>query len=435
MSVVSIPTRSVFERVIARACEIDLLFWAVRTVLFAAVLGNAIDIEATHVNDGIKIGINFQAIAKAGLVVAAGLLGFYGWLRFGVVRVLQQTSVGILATLLAILYFLAVGTSIDRSVSLVNAIAFTSYVLLISTALVVVGAERIANDIWLALLLLVSMAWFCYLVVPSVGVYVEPAGAQDDIPRLTMLAHPNTAGRLASLFVIFTLAGLPSRKMVWWLRIGFALLGMATVYASLSRTAMIALVVGLSISHARWFFHRTVLKFLLAATVIGTFVVLYIDNRYGTDRILNKLLVSSSKTKDAEEITSATGRTIIWAHCWKLIKKKPLLGYGAGTSPLLLEKFSFQTHNIILNPALGLGLGGGLVVAVWLLVNLYWGLLSKNLVVSGVSIFIIVSGFTENTILPTFPEAATLSWLFVSLWPYLDFAKEKAKVSPPSDIA
>ncbi len=190
---------------------------------------------------------------------------------------------------------------------------------------------------------------------------------------------------------------------------------------------MVACLISLLIFNRDWLRSRIFLLMVGPMVLFATFGLLYIDNQYGLDRVVKDILVGTSKTGDAEEITSATGRTAIWAESWRLIKEKPILGYGSGTSPLLLEKFSHQTHNIILNPMLSMGLGAGVVVGLWLLINLSWAFTTKVHLISAVCVFTMISGLTENTILPTYPETCTLSWLLVSFWPYLEFATAKAR--------
>ncbi len=185
----------------------DLFPLAVRAVLFLAFFGNTLDIES--VNDP-TVGINFQAAYKAVLVLAAGVLGGIGWWRLAAVRRLQQTMVGVLSIVLGTLYFLAVPWSIDKSVSLVGAVAFNSYVLLVMTALVLHGAKRIFYDALVALFLFLSLAWGIYLFVPSVGVYMEAAGAHAEVARMHGVGHPNAIGRSGSMMAIILVAAIVS---------------------------------------------------------------------------------------------------------------------------------------------------------------------------------------------------------------------------------
>ncbi len=110
-----------------------------------------------------------------------------------------------------------------------------------------------------------------------------------------------------------------------------------------------------------------------------------------------------------------------------------MIGYGANTSPILLKNHSFQTHNIVLNPALSFGLLGMAVMVIWLYLNLYWAINAENRFVIGVGFFILVSGVTEDTLLSTFPEPATLAWLMISFLPYLAFAESKADARSTSE--
>jgi exopolysaccharide production protein ExoQ len=407
--------------------EADVFALAVRAVLMCAFFGNAIDYEAAHFVQDMKIGINFQAIIKAGFVVLAGLLGAIGWWRYGGVRVLQETSVGVLAVALGGIYFLAVLTSIDRSVSLVAAVAFNSYVLLMMTALIVCGPARIIQDGMFAILLHILLGWFFYLCIPEIGVYVESAGVQGEIRRMNGLAHPNVFGRLAGVYTVLALAKYSEGGRQAWVHALAAAFGFVSAAATLSRTALLATIFAAAFLNLYWLRHRLVLKAIFPILCLGLLGFVVIENEIGLERVIDRVLTGTSKTKDAEEITSVTGRTTIWEYSWKKIKERPILGYGAGTSPLILEDHSYQTHNIVLNPMMSFGFGGGIVMLAWLALNFYWSVNSSNPFVRGIGIFIIVSGLTENTILPTFPEATTLSWLAISFIPYVAFAIERAK--------
>jgi exopolysaccharide production protein ExoQ len=403
----------------------DLFPLAVRMVLFGGFFANILDIEKPG---DPTVGLNFQAGLKAGLVVLAGALGFLGVLRFEAVRRLLMTGVGVLAILLSFLYFATLPFSIDRTVSLVGAVSFTSYLLLILTGLVLIGPHKLLSDSALALFLFLASGWFCYLFIPELGTFVEQAG-KDKILRMSGLTHPNSLGRTAGIFVLVFMAVRQERRalgLVWLAGIAF---GLVTIWASLSRTSMAACLLSVMVLHYTWIGSRWFIAAASMAIFAGIIGLLYIDNQYGLDRVINEILVGSSKAGDAEEITSVTGRTEIWAETWSLVQERPFTGYGFGTSPLLLEDHSFYTHNIVLNPTLSFGYAGGIVVLIWLLVNLRWLILSDINAVKAISTYILVSGMTENTILGTYPESSTLVWLMVSFWPYLAFAT-RGDVSP-----
>ncbi len=407
-------TRGIVRRVVG----MDLYPLAVRIVLFLAFLGNTVDIE-THTNP--TVGVNLQAGLKALLVVAAGCLGAIGWWRLHAVRALLMTPVGLLAMSLVFLYFLSSLTSIDPTVSLVGAVAFVSYLLLVLTALTLHGPQRVLMDAVLALFCFLIAVWGTYLFIPEVGVLMEAAG-KDSVARMSGLGHPNALGRSASIFAILILAGYRSRQY----KLGIALIGISfgllSVWESLSRTAMVACLGSILICNRDWLRSKLFLASIGPVCFFGMAGILYVENRYGLDRVVHRIMVGTSKTGDADEITSATGRTDIWAFAWKLIKQRPITGYGSGTSPLLMENYSHHTHSIILNPMLSMGVLGGVVVLLWLMLNIKDAFSTSTHAISAITFFIIISGLTENTILPTYPEICTLCWLIVSFWPYLDSA-------------
>jgi O-antigen ligase len=396
---------------------VELFPMAVRGVLFLAFLGNSLDLESDL---DPKVGLNLQAIAKAALMVMAGGLGCIGWWRLPEVRRLLQTGIGCLALGLGGLYFASVPTSIDLPVSLVGAIAFPSYLLLLLTALVLHGPFRILYDAFAALGCYLLIAWLLYWWMPEFGVYMEATGVQGlEIARMHGMGHPNALGRSASIFALVCLAGYRQRHFSWLVATWGVLFGLATIWASLSRTALLACLLSILVFHRAMFRHRWVLVGLGPLCLLAVASLIFIDSHYGLEQLMTKVLTSVSKTGEADEILSVTGRTDIWAYSWQLIKARPWLGYGSGTSPLLLQDYSHQTHNILLNPMLSLGVGAGMIVGLWLLLNAVWALKTEVHAVSAICIFILISGVTENTILSTYPETCTLSWMLISFWPYL----------------
>jgi O-antigen ligase len=384
--------------------------------MFLAFFGNTLDIEMAN---GPQVGFNFQSAFKSVLTMAAGMLGTIGWWTLPAVRNLLKVPVGLLAITLGIFFLACIPTSVDLNVSLVSAIAYWSYLLLVLTAIAQLGPLRVFSDAIFALLIFQAIAWLIYLVFPSTGVYLEAAGANDQVARMHALGHPNALGRSGCVFVILALTFYRNSRISFIFTVAGCLFGFATIRASLSRTALIACIAACMLLVRDWF--RS--KYVLIAS--GPFVLLicvliaYVEHIRGFDNIFNDLAISVSKTGDAEEITSATGRTEIWAESWRLIMQRPVFGWGTGTSPILLPDFSHQTHNILLNPMLGMGLGAGLVVLIWLLINIANAIRTGEPLIAAVTLLTIVSGLTENTILPTFPEVCTLSWLIISFWPYL----------------
>jgi hypothetical protein len=390
--------------------------FSIRLTLIAALILNNIDIEATQAGEDIEIGLNAMAVVKACLVAAAGILGFVGFWTSRRTRELWFTPAGALAVAMVFIYLATMPTSIHRLVSTVATISITAYLLLITACLAFLGPERILRDILYATGIYLAIAWICYFAFPSVGVLREYAGAQEAVGRMTGLAHPNTLGGIASLFFILLACrfdeGLRGRRLLG------IIFGGLTILASLSRTAIVACTLSMLGIHRRWFRHRLVVYSAFPLMCFAFAAICYVDNEYDLNRVVKQFLVGISKTKDSEEITSATGRTEIWAYVVKLVKRSPFYGYGANTSPILLKDHSFQTHNIILNPTLCHGILGGILITSWLIVNLYWVFNSDNPEVRAIGIYILVSGLTEDTILSTFPETMTLAWLSATFIPY-----------------
>lgn len=211
-----------------------------------------------------------------------------------------------------------------------------------------------------SLLVLMSLAW--EIVGPGTPPVVQNGVILDSgIAGLArhngITASPNQFGRVAATTVVIGVLLLRSRP---WVRYGWALqaIGLAGLFYAQSRTAMIIGVAFALIAHA----------LSGRAAAVGTLVVLCgalalwmsAAGLIGVDTV-------TRKNGGTEELTTATGRTALWAIAWDLAWDEPLAGHGAFATEDVLApavedgRVAFKAadaHDVYLNIFVSQGLFG-----------------------------------------------------------------------------
>jgi O-antigen ligase len=134
-----------------------------------------------------------------------------------------------------------------------------------------------------------------------------------------------------------------------------------------------------------------------------------------------------SKSGDASELTSATGRTEIWGKAIELISKEPLFGYGAATSKFLLKDFSMHTHNLVLNVAFSTGIIGGFVALCMCLGRFFRLFVERHPIADALVVFILVNGLFENVIFSILCGLPTILWTVGLALPALEKINKEAE--------
>jgi exopolysaccharide production protein ExoQ len=219
---------------------------------------------------------------------------------------------------------------------------------------------------WPALVEVIAAA-FAVLALVSlfVGVLVPAVGRMQDVfPgawRGTWVEKNTFGGMMVFGFLAFVSAASlnPRRAVLWW---GFAALAVLLVLLSTSKTALIALVLGVA-----------ALGFVLlvrrggAVAVVAVYFTVLSAVGVGAAIILAPDVFLDLLGKDA----TLTGRTKIWAAVVRLIRQQPWLGYGyaavwsddSGRGPLawIVKQAGYKpdhAHNSWLEQWLGVGLFG-----------------------------------------------------------------------------
>jgi len=387
--------------------------------LFAVAFGNLVDVEPN--ND--SVGISGQVLVKLMFLGVGGLYGGIGVLTDVKVRRLLFSFPMMWMMLLLFLFCLAAPTSPTVVLSLASAISIACVLTMTTTALVQLGVKNVLNVVFYASSAYVVGSWLAYWFVPSVGVFLEPTTEGQFIPRMGGLAHPNTLGQTSGMTLVLGLILYRDSKSFSWLRTFVIFAALAALVGSLSRTSLLATICAVVVVFRMHIFQRRYLMGAIACGFAGIILLMAASMFTDIESKVASKLGMLSKSGDTSELTSATGRTDIWAKAIELIGERPALGYGAGTSKVLLKDYSLHTHNLILNIALSTGVFGGLL-AFWMcferLIRLF---VARHPVADALVVFILVNGLFENVIFSTLAGLPTILWIVALAVPTIEAIK------------
>ncbi len=386
-------------------------------VIIAAVFSGPLDIAEGAGGDlDARLAKGPSVLLKLATAAMAMLTGLLGITLMPKVRSILSTLPGLALVAVAFIFLATCLTSVT-SASMPIAIVFTGYLLFIPTAIVLLELRGVMAATLIGSLLFTLAALFLYVFVPRYGVFPEDMGDGVLIERLGGMSQPNHTGRTAMLGLLIASYFLRQPRTSSWLCwIAICIFSIAGALA-MSRTALLGAIICLCLLNLDLLLTRVGISGIIASAVMGVAALFALSAAGYEDWVAKKFLGAVTKTGDLEEVTQVTGRAEIWERALKLIKGRPLQGYGLGANKIMLKDHLQSTHNILLHPALAAGvIAGGLTFALlcWNLFNVFF---CPHLLVRALSAYIIISGFTEDTIYETFPGACTLLWLFCCLWP------------------
>lgn len=385
------------------------------TLITIVAFLNAVDVSI----DKDKVGLDAQVMLKLLGIGFAGIYGGIGFLTDRRVRDLVQSFPVFWVVLIIAMYFLSVPFSIDPKVSLASTLSMVAVLLLTLRALVQIGILPVLNAIFVGMGLFNVLSWVVFFLWPAVGVLEEPLPDGKFALRMSGLAHSNVLGQYSGLTVVLGTIMAFTYKKRSGMRIGLIVVALGALVCSLSRTSLAATVFALVIAYRRVFFKREYLRRYVVATMVGVFAMLLISTQVDLGAKIKEKMTLVSKSGDAEELTSATGRAEIWAYAIRLLGQRPLIGYGAATSKHYLARYSSYTHNMILNVAFSTGLIGGLACLVMVLGRVRAMFKISHPLADGILVFIIVNGFFENVIFAIIVGMPTMVWIMSLSWPLL----------------
>jgi O-antigen ligase len=363
-----------------------------------------------------QVGLTWQVMIKlsvSGLVAGIGLLELC-WNR-AILRQLLTIPACLVGGILVLGLPAAVASSIPAALPAV--IINAAYLVFVAVCLERIGLDRFLQALLLGIAVGLTSAWLLYFFVPSYGVFPELLNDGLIVRRLGGIGHPNSVARSAMLALLISSYLLGQTKLPKTIGIPLLLLEIASVLFAKSRTVMLGGFFAIGVMIFERLKSRAGLALATSFAAFGFVGLLALAAVGQEDRVVGKLIESVSKSGDAEELTSGTGRIDIWNRAVELIAERPLTGHGFGAAVVLMVDHSQSTHNSILHASMIAGVGGGilmLAIYAWMV----WVFLStNNAFIRGAITFLMISGLMEETILETFPGPATMIWLACCLYP------------------
>ena len=267
------------------------------------------------------------------------------------------------------------------------------------------------------------LTWFAALAFPS-SAWLPPY--EKPVYRLQGISgHPNILAKQAAVFILLVIAARQRghmKRLLSWALLG---LGFVTLLATNSRTALLALVFA-------WILVELRSRRLLLAGIAASIVLLGLVVLAGSTGILpsiDVLLGSASRSGDASEVLTLTGRTELWGFVWEKILQRPLQGYGFNAfGPIMSrawygnEDAGAEAHNSFLQALFTVGLLGTVPFVSAFIVLLRRWIKQPNALRDLFTSYILIAGATEAE-LTSLPVLLTLA-------AFLAFALDAAARSP-----
>ncbi|WP_374316878.1 O-antigen ligase family protein [Aquabacterium sp.] len=225
----------------------------------------------------------------------------------------------------------------------------------------------------------------CVMCVISLILLVAlPMMARDlaDPGAFRLRGLTGSANSIGPILTVGLIIGLSMQHLArdsawrWWHRFMMLCLLVGLVLTN-SRSSMLGLAAGVA-AEAVIARRHTVLTALVAmlGAAVGAVVILVPSVLKGFVTVFTELF---SRSGQAQEITSFTGRSDVWKACLKLIQEQPWFGYGLGSVRVEIPKVFWDAwgnttataHNFVLESMISVGLlGTSLLVIVLVMTTL-----------------------------------------------------------------
>lgn len=376
-----------------------------------------------------EVGLDLQVLVKLGMIGAGGLYGLYGLLTRPKARQMITSFPVAWILIIATFYFIAVPFSPFPRNALVSTCSIIAILFMMVTALDHIGVQRVVNAMFWGMSAFIVGSWYVYFAHPHIGVLAEPITNGEFAYRMSGLAHANTLGQVSGLTVLFAFVLVFSYKNRNPMIIIIGLLALGALIGSLSRTSLMACVASFLFGYRHLYLKKKYafaylvggLALILALLVLNTQVDLQ-------EKFVGKLELLS-KSGDADELTTATGRSDIWAHAFYLLGDRPVTGYGAATQKYYFQDHSLYTHNLVINIAFSAGIFAGITAVLMILMRVRLLFIRTYRLADAIAVFIIVNGLFENVIFSILAGLPTMLWILALAWPLLPDEKSETSAN------
>lgn len=302
--------------------------------------------------------LDFQSILKIAVWIGGMVIAIYA-----TPKIFQRIFKGDIKWLALYSVFALGGTlySVSPAYTFGAGVAAVAYCLMAASLTILLTQRQILYGLLVGLIIFLGLSLMLYFIL-GWGMADMEGGT---VRRLAGIAgSPNSLGRAASLTIlVIAVLCISHRVSIFKLHCLIPLvMAVMCLFMSDSRTPVLASLVGF----VMYCFRK---RLWLGASLLVllyplAFIVLNVDIRW------NDLAVVFSRTGRASELLTFTGRTEIWHAVWEAFLKKPFLGYGFGSTKVLIPEiysnyWGFtvtQAHNFLLQVLVTTGLiGAGLI--------------------------------------------------------------------------
>jgi len=316
-------------------------------------------------------------------------------------------------------YVAAIPFSTSPRNSLVSTCSIIGVLLMTVTALDHLGVMKTVKAIFVGMAFFIIGSWLFYFAFPEIGVLQEAITGGKFVYRMSGLAHANTLGQYSGLTVVMSVILFFSYKQRSWFILGIGILALGALVNSYSRTSLMATMLALFIGYRHIYFRSEYFgRYLLAVTVLMLGLLVMSTQMDLGEKIASKMQLLS-KSDDADELTTATGRSEIWAHAIFLLKDRPINGYGAATQKYHFEEHSLYTHNLFFNIAFSAGYLAGIAALFMIFGRLRALFNNRHPLSDAIVVFIFINGLFENVIFSILAGLPTMLWVMALAWPLL----------------
>ncbi|MCB1590819.1 MAG: O-antigen ligase family protein [Alphaproteobacteria bacterium] len=340
--------------------------------------------------------MDFQILIKLSLWMAGlglGILFFRRWIG----NALRADNILLVVLLVQILLACLYAPHMTYAVACF--ISLVAVFMILYFASIFLDEGEILYAVLIAISVICVISIIAYFVTPEFARMGEWIDGQH-VPgnRLSgVTGNPNSMGLMAAFALIiathyrtdFARKNLPVFGICVFLNI-------VALLMSNSRSSLAAMIVSLS---AAYFLKFTPQR-ILAASVLaacGIAFLLLVD--------LEAIMALLSRSGDAREITTATGRTYIWETAIQLIEERPFTGWGYTSTKEILPLHAYEighppqsTHNLYLQMLFAMGIPGLTTFLALMFVKFYFSMKFQDFFKITIMIFLLLHGFTESTI-------------------------------------
>lgn len=394
--------------------------YAIGTILILVVLLIDAKFEVPHE----PFEVSWKSVMK--VAVWAALVGLAGLRWRSIARILLKREIILLFAYAAIALISALW-SVVPAFSGGAAVGLFAY-----GALACIVAVDLREETVIRLFVWTLLAFVCSGII---GAAVDPDLAWlppslDEIQsghRLQGFAdHPNALGEIAAILILMAVTARRQAligRATFYGSLGF---GVATILATGSRTALVAVVTAWGLVASR----NSRFGGAVAIVSLGVLSLILVLAACGALPDITKYFGELSRSGRGSEILTLTGRTDLWDIAWTKIMQKPFFGWGYyGTEQLIADsvdpKFADQAkhaHNMFLQSLLSVGFLGSLPGFAYILLLISRFVTNPDPTRDQITLLVLLSGFSEPSVFGI-PIVATLIFYWV-------LAREAAKGLP-----